>query len=383
MSICHCFFFIDACGFEVLRGQDAFTCFGEARPLRSVFGYSSACVPSILSGLYPDEHLHWNFYQRCGPGLRVPRWLHWIPGSIRDRGRVRAKLSRFVKQANNIEGYFQLYQMPLDALDQYSTCEKRNIFQPGGLNAGRSIVDTIQELNSPAWVSDWHKPESETWRLAGQAAADPKIEFLFVYAASLDAWLHDHTRQHPDLPGELQAIAQRINQVLDAARANHDEVRFHIFSDHGMATINEHLDLFPALQQTGLRLHRDFHAVIDSTMLRCWYPDEATRARVRDALSGYEQITLLDDAYLQRERCLFPDRRFGEDIWLARPHCLLVPSHMGTVPLAAMHGYDVEHEDSYASYLSNDPAAAPAAIPDIHGLMLDALHEIQSRRQCA
>ena len=52
------FFFVDACGWEIIK-QDPFACeFAPNRKrLDSVFGYSSACVPSILSGRWPDEHI--------------------------------------------------------------------------------------------------------------------------------------------------------------------------------------------------------------------------------------------------------------------------------------------------------------------------------------
>ena len=90
MARCHLFFFIDACGAEVVRPFPSFTDLAPRwKAARSVFGYSSACVPSILSGLYPEQHLHWSFFtHRANHGLRVPRWLRLIPSALRERGRV-------------------------------------------------------------------------------------------------------------------------------------------------------------------------------------------------------------------------------------------------------------------------------------------------------
>jgi len=74
--------------------------------------------------------------------------------------------------------------------------------------------------------------------------------------------------------------------------------------------------------------------------------------------------------------CLFPDRYFGELIFLMREGVLIVPSHMGERPIRAMHGYHPEEKHSYAALLTNQPEIPDSitAIPHIYGLMVrDAL----------
>ena len=380
MTDCHCFFFIDACGAEVVRPWPVFTDLAPRwKSVRSVFGYSSACVPSILSGLYPEQHQHWSFFtHQSGTGLKVPRWLSLLPASVRDRGRVRSALSRWVAKANGITGYFQLYQMPIDHLNSYGHCEPRDIFSPGGLNNGSTFIDRLAETKVSGWVADWHRPEAENWAGMRQAATNPTSRFLFMYAASLDAWLHDHTRNDRSLEGQLRTIRNNIESVLAAARANHDNVTFHVFSDHGMCSINRHLDPFPALERTRLRMHHDYHCVVDSTMIRIWCDDDKNRQCIRTAVESLPGMKHLDKAYLAKEHCDFPDQRFGQDIFLAEPGLLLVPSHMGRTPLLGMHGYDCDHPDSDASYLTNHPTAAPADIVAFNRIMLDAIESIQA-----
>jgi hypothetical protein len=378
MSTCHLFFFIDACGAEVVRPFPAFTDLAPRwKPLRSVFGYSSACVPSILSGLYPEEHGHWSFFTRAAPGagLQVPWWVKALPAGLRDRGRVRGRLSRPVGRANGITGYFQLYQMPLDELHRYGHCEPRDIFAPGGLNRGSTFIDDLAHTPIRSWVADWHRSEAENWADMERQAADRRPGVLFMYAASLDAWLHDHTRQHAGLEGELRAIRTSIERVLAAARNSHDTVRFSMFSDHGMCTVHRHVDPFPLLARTGLRMHRDYQCVIDSTMVRIWCDDAARKAVIREALAACRELRLLDPDWLARERCAFPDDRFGQDIWLAEPGVLLVPSHMGKKPLAAMHGYDTAHADSDAVLLTDDPQADADDIVGITAIIRRAIAE--------
>ena len=71
-------------------------------------------------------------------------------------------------------------------------------------------------------------------------------------------------------------------------------------------------------------------------------------------------------------RAFFPDRYFGETIFLVDEGTLIVPSHMGERPIRAMHGYHPDAKHSYAALLTNQ-ASIPgdiAAIPDIFRLMI-------------
>ena len=358
------------------------------KPLNSVFGYSSACVPSIMSGRWPEEHLHWSYFTHgsANPALRIPKRVKWLPPAIRDRGRVRRWCSQTVARHNHIDGYFQLYNMPMAHLDQYGHCEPKNIFTPGGLNRGRSIIDDLKQAGTNAWLSDWKRSVADNWQAMAQAAGDSQKTFLFMYDPSLDGWLHEHTRDDSQLTQRLGQIRRDIDRILAIARGHHDEVRFHIWSDHGMCTIQHHLNIHPLLEATGLRMHRDYHCVIDSTMVRFWYHgNDHIQQRIRDVFHGQNQIKLVSRNQLKKWRCNFPDNRFGDDIFLADPHCLLVPSHMGAKPINGMHGFSPEHEDSDATYITNDPSHFndTTSIVDCYGLMKAAIGEQGGRKAVA
>jgi hypothetical protein len=353
---------IDACGWLVAERSPALLDLAPARRLRSVLGYSSACIPSLISGLWPEEHLHWSFFTRGGPNrIRVPGWVRMIPSGLRDRGRVRGRLSPFVARASGFTGYFQLYQMPLDQLGGFGHGEPKDIFAPGGLNHGTSFVDDLAATPRERWwQSDWHAGDAANWAGLEAAVRSPDRRFAFAYITGLDGWLHDHGRQHAGLPAQLDALAARVRSVRAAATAHHDAVRLLVVADHGMCTVTRHLDLFPRLAGTGLGTA--WHGVLDSTMVRAWYADPAARERVRNALANVAGLRLLGRDELAREHCTFPDTRYGEDLWLVDPGVLLVPSHMGRTPLVAMHGYTPDHEDSDAWLACTDPMVAPDSI---------------------
>ena len=143
MSRCDVYFFIDALGAEITEHLPLIR---DMAPhwhrLRSVFGYSSTCVPSILSGRYPQEHNHWSFFTHSAEtSLAVPWWLRVLPGVIRDRGRVRRYLSAAQRRMTSMAIFSST--VPIAELHQYGHCESRNIFKPGGMNIGTNIVDDV------------------------------------------------------------------------------------------------------------------------------------------------------------------------------------------------------------------------------------------------
>jgi hypothetical protein len=62
---------------------------------------------------------------------------------------------------------------------------------------------------------------------------------------------------------------------------------------------------------------------------------------------------ILDDAELERWGCLFPGKRYGEVFYLLPAGSIFVPSFMNQGWVAAMHGYDPDHRDSAAAWLTD------------------------------
>src|SRR5262249_30249215 len=96
------------------------------------------------------------------------------------------------------------------------------------------------------------------------------------------------------------------------------------------------------------------------------------REVVRGMLAKVPQGRILPDSELKELGTFFPDRYFGELIFLVREGVLIVPSHMGARPIRAMHGYHPSEPQSYAVLCSNH-AEIPddiRAIPDLFRLMI-------------
>ena len=83
---------------------------------------------------------------------------------------------------------------------------------------------------------------------------------------------------------------------------------------------------------------------------------------LRDSPEG----RLLSDGDLEGQNCLFPDRRFGEAVFLMDGGCVIEPCHMGLHAPRGMHGFHPDDPGANAVLLSSDEVAIET--PDISAL---------------
>jgi len=368
------FIMVDACGWEIIRNDPFCAQFAPQRKrLESLFGYSSTCVPSILSGRWPEEHRNWCYfvYDPKNSPFRSLRPLRWLPTAITSRRIFRRFLTKFVKVQLKFRGYFDLYNIPFRYIHLFDFTEKKSPLQPGGMNRGANIFDLLVAQKIPYFVSDPHRTEEENRDalIAHLQAAD--IDFSFLYWAGLDGLLHRVGNQSPEVPAKLRVYEQWIEQILAAARPHYDDIRLYVFSDHGMANCDELLDLKSRIDALPVAMERDYVVVYDSTMARFWFFNDRTRQLITAALQGVPEGRIVPDDELRQLRAFFPDRYFGELIFLVKEGVLIVPSHMGERPIRAMHGYHPSDQHSYASLLTNQPTIPDdvTTIPHIGQLM--------------
>ena len=385
------FVFIDACGWEIIK-HDPFVrdVAPHRRSLRSVFGYSSACIPSILSGRYPHEHRNWSYfvYDPAHSPFRSLKWLQVLPNAVTGRRRVRRWLSRYVKLRLNFKGYFDLYNVPFRYISLFDFTEKKSPLQPGGMNQGPNIFDLLQERGISYHVSQPARGEEGNLAALREDLAAEQIDFAFLYWPDLDGLMHRVGNHAPDVPQKLRAYEEKIARLLATAHEHYEDVRLYIFSDHGMANCDRHLDLRTKIDALGFTFGVDYAVVYDSTMARFWFFNDRAQRAIVECLEEVPEGEILTDAELTDLGTFFPDRYFGELIFLVDEGTLIVPSHMGERPIRAMHGYHPDAPHSYASLCTNQPdvPAGINAIPDMYKLMArdaEAAHAANRRMQCA
>lgn len=369
------FVFIDAFGWELLKAHLHFL-EGELvhrSRLESVLGYSSTCDPTILTGQMPQDHGHFSFfyYNPAESPFGICRLLRFLPKSITRRGRVRRILSRILKRFYGYTGYFQIYNMPFEYLHLFDYSEKRDLYQPGGINSGsRTIFDDLRDEGVPFHLSDWRAPEESNLASLRSALGEGKIRFAYLYMAAMDAILHDDGRVSERVDAKIAWYDQQIRRVLEVARSRYKEVRLYIFSDHGMTDTKETCPLMARIEALGMTFGEDYVAVYDSTMARFWFLKPGARERILEALAQEPRGRIMHPADLANYGCRFPGNKYGEVFFLLDPGVLLCPSFMGEKALKGMHGFDPADKDTDAMFASNvEPLVVPRRLDDLYKLM--------------
>jgi hypothetical protein len=368
------FIFIDACGWEIVKNDPFLTNLAPNRKkLTSVFGYSSACVPSILSGRWPDETRNWCYfvYSPEQSPFKALRLLRWLPRRLTSRRIFRRWLSKFIKAQLSFRGYFDLYNIPFQHISLYDFSEKKSPLQPGGMNRGSNIFDFLEQRRIAYHVSAPEQPEERNLLALRRDIEAERIDFAFLYWPGLDGLLHRVGNQSPEVPAKLRVYEDWIAQLTAVAEEHYAEVRLYIFSDHGMANCDELLDLKAKIEPLPYRIGKDYAVVYDSTMARFWFFNDQARRHITAALQTIAQGRIMPEAELKQLRAFFPDHQFGELIFLVKEGVLIVPSHMGERPIRGMHGYHPDDPHSFAMLCTNQPEIPDeiGSIPDIYRLM--------------
>lgn len=372
------FIMVDACGWEIVKNDPFLQTIAPHRTkLESVFGYSSTCVPSIVSGNWPDRHRNWCYFvhdPKNSP-FRLLSWLKWLPKALTSRRIVRRFLTKIVKKKLGFKGYFDLYNIPFEHIDQFDFTEKKSPLQAGGMNRGTNIFDTLEEKKIPHFVSDPNQSEEQNRDALRSRINKGDIDFAFMYWAGLDGLLHRVGNDSSEIPTKLRMYEQWISQLHTDALEQYDEVKLYVFSDHGMANCDEHLNLKATIEALPLKFGEDYSVVYDSTMARFWFFNDNARQMITGALDSVKQGRVVPKQELKQLRAYFEDQSFGELIFLVKEGVLIVPSHMGERPIRAMHGYHPTDPHSYATLFTNQSElpAEVTHIPHLHRLMEDSI----------
>lgn len=352
------FIFIDALGWEVLSRHGEFLegLAPHRRPLETILGYSSACDPSIISGLLPSQHKLWSsyYYNRGGQSrLAWTRIFSILPDALASRARVRHYLSRFVQRASGIAGYFQLYNVPFRYLPIFEYAEWKRIWEPGGLPEGRSIFDLLKEAGLPWSVHDSRKGDDGKLADLEAAIREGGIPIAYVSLGRLDALMHAEGTRSPRIGGLLQDYDRRIRTLMELACGRYERVDLYVFTDHGMHDIVRGYDLQGDIARLGLQFGRDYVAFYDSTMGRFWPLNDDAARRLAGHLAAHPEGRLLGDDELRSLGVYFPDGQYGDLIFLMSPGVQIAPSFMGRKAIAGMHGFHPSEPDSKAMICSN------------------------------
>ena len=134
---------IDALGWEIVeRFGFCKRLLERAAPLDTVLGYSSAAIPSLLTGEPPSTHGAWAMYRYAPQSspFGFLRYVPRLPHSLQWRLRVLAK--KIVARRQSIRGYYDLYEIPPHLLSDFDIAQRGDPYTPGGM-AHETLFDRL------------------------------------------------------------------------------------------------------------------------------------------------------------------------------------------------------------------------------------------------
>jgi hypothetical protein len=372
------FVLIDALGWAFVEDRDFLSdLLPHRRPLRTVLGYSSGAIPTILTGRLPAEHGHWNlfYHDPTGSPFGWLKHLAFIPDHLLNHRVTRRLLKELGRRVLGLGPLFEVCVSPR-LLPWFNWTEKRNIYAPGGIAGGPSIFDELARQHVPHRVYSYHRfTDAEILRQAVQDLQQGQTGFFFLYLSEMDRFLHGHCEADAELDRQLDSYAERLRAVFETARAVDPDASLTVLSDHGMTPVRQTYNLVTEIERLGLTMPEDYLAVYDSTMARFWFFSSRGRQAITERLGSISCGRILGDAELRDLGILFPDSRYGELVFLLEPGWLIGGSDFsgpGWTP-AGMHGYHPDDRHSDAILLSNrQPAAEVRTIADVYPLMIEA-----------
>jgi hypothetical protein len=372
------FVLIDALGWQFLEGRDFLTDLLPYRtPLRTVLGFSSGAIPTILTGRPPAENGHWNlfFYDPGGSPFRWLRSVQLLPAVVFDHRVVRKIMKELGRRFLGMGPLFECSVSPR-LLPWFNYVEKKNIYEQGGISGSPSIFDQLARQGVAYRVYSYHRlTDAEILDQAVKDIRSRAASFFFLYLSEMDSFLHMHCQEPEQVEKGLQSYDRSLRRVFQAAREVDPEATMTVISDHGMTPVQRHYDLVKEIEALGLRMPDDYLAVYDSTMARFWFFNDQARQSIHDCLKNLACGCILRDAELRQLGVFFTDRRYGELIFLLHPSWMLSRSDFngrGWMPLG-MHGYHPDDPYSDAVYLaSRQPSWPVHSIADVYESMLQA-----------
>lgn len=372
------FALIDALGWQFLEGREFLSDLLPYRiPLRTVLGFSSGAIPTILTGLPPSQTGHWNlfYYDPKGSPFRWLKPFRFLPDRVMDHRVTRKLLKEMGRHVLGLGKNFECCVSP-KLMPWFNWIEKRNIYARGGISGAPSIFDQLSQGGIRYRVYSYNQwSDKEILERSLSDLERREADFFFIYLCEMDQFLHDHWRQPAELEKRLNWYAAGLRLIFELGRTVDEDVAIAVFSDHGMTPVSQHFDLVKEVDALGLVMPDDYLAVYDSTMARFWFFREDARRKVVERLQTLPCGRILAEDELQQLGIFFRDRRYGEVIFLLHPGCLFSRSDFsgrGWTP-SGMHGYHPDDPYSYGVFLSNHEPSPPVhTLADVYGYMREA-----------
>lgn len=355
------FVLVDALGWQFARTHGFLSDILPFRyPVETVLGFSSAAIPTILTGEMPEVHGHWSLFKKAG-SFSCFKWtipLLVLPARLRENYRTRNLVSAVTRVMYRISGYFCLYEVPVSMLHLLDYVERKNLWAPGALSGCSNIFDRLTSCSISYHSSGWRHSDEYRVEASSEAITREPLRCCFLYLCELDAALHLYGLESRQTNEALAAAGVRIRKLVARAEKLYSCVELYVFSDHGMTPVYECHDLESVMASSGPDGSR-YRVFFDATMARFWPKSEGVGAQIEKVLATLQYGRILSDTDRAELGLRFKTDEYGEVVFVMNPGHIIVPSHVGRTALRAMHGFHPSDEYSRACFLASKEIDSP------------------------
>lgn len=255
---------------------------------------------------------------------------------------------------SNILKYFSLTEDEYDFRDDNSFAGKNNLLIDCEKNGIRVFFDGFTALNFKISLNDEQRLELI------QKKISENFQFYPIYVGVLDTIAHIYGPESIERREKLQALDKRLSKFYEDIKFRYPNSKFVFLGDHGMTDVEKYIDLEKEIKiiakANNLKLGKDYLYFLDSTIVRIWYITEKAKRILSNTVTNNpifrENGAFLNNETAKKERIPFPDRRYGDLLWMANLGVLIFPDffHLKN-PYKGMHGYDVNHHSSKGTCL--------------------------------
>jgi hypothetical protein len=275
--------------------------------------------------------------------------------------------------------------IPAELIRYFPTKLQKKYSEKDCLVQLKTIFDVLQENGM---IYDYLTPSVRTERKETELLCK-KLEkgsvpnLSLLHLSSLDGVGHSHGPNSYDVEKAVERTDVEMRNILEASRDSSDDIHIVIFSDHGMSTVRQHLNVWKILRDLPLALVRDYLVFLDSTMARFWFFTSRARRYIEEAFADVECGHVLDTDQLRHLHIDKLGEEHGEMIFAVDDGVAIYPDFFRRHgPPRGMHGYMTPQDNPILLVCSpKSSGSAPrfktgesARMIDIMPTVLDLLH---------
>ncbi|HWG89611.1 MAG TPA: alkaline phosphatase family protein [Candidatus Thermoplasmatota archaeon] len=364
---------LDACRRDYLTPENApflsgLLKTGVSASIESPPGFTQRTT--MFTGTYPDTSGNFQAFG-YNPEASPFRWLRKLGplNSLYQPRKVMFPARLAVKKVTQwVSGHYHTDPawIPATYLPNFEVVEDgKPIFEPGALPL-TSIFDLCRDAGKSfkylAHPISGNDDEIFQMLLDTYNNKEPH-SLVFAQFSNLDERGHHHGPLVPEgrrparnqkpadvevMKREIREVDRKCEAIYNAMKANYPQFAFLAIGDHGMAPVQEKVNILKELKQLPLKAGKDYVVFVNSTIAEFWFQNDRARDLITNLLDQAPYGRIMREAERREHRVWWTHRRYGDLLFAANVGVLFWPDYFHVVEhdIKGMHGYIDKPEET-------------------------------------